>query len=95
MSIPVEEVYAAIAPKINQTPLIPVPELSHTLSSEENGPPIDLFLKWEGAQKTGSFKYRGALSALSSLPTSTLTRGLVTTSSGMCFLFFCTYRVLI
>ncbi|KAJ5088617.1 tryptophan synthase beta subunit-like PLP-dependent enzyme [Penicillium angulare] len=82
MSSSVQEVYTAIADEVNQTPLVSAPEISRILSVSENGPSIELFLKCEGKQKTGSFKYRGAWYALSSLKASTLGRGLVATSSG-------------
>ncbi|KAJ5259327.1 tryptophan synthase beta subunit-like PLP-dependent enzyme [Penicillium angulare] len=82
MSGSVQEVYTAIAEEVNQTPLLSAPEIFRVSSLSDNAPSIELFLKCEGLQKTGSFKYRGAWYALSSLKTSTLAKGLVTTSSG-------------
>lgn len=79
---PVHEVFKAIADEVNQTPLVPAPGLSLIGSSSEYGPPMDLYLKCEGMQKTGSFKYRGAWFVLSQLSTETLAKGLVATSSG-------------
>ena len=40
------------------TPLLPAPRLSHRLG-------LDIWLKWEGANPTGSFKDRGMAVALS------------------------------
>lgn len=43
---------------------------------------LDLFLKWENRQVTGSFKIRGALNKVLSLESWELQRGLVTASAG-------------
>jgi threonine dehydratase len=43
---------------------------------------LDLFLKWENQQKTGSFKLRGALNKVLSLADDELQRGLITCSAG-------------
>ena len=43
---------------------------------------IKLFFKAENLQKTGSFKFRGALNSIVSLPTDKLACGLAATSSG-------------
>lgn len=55
--------------QIDQTPLTYDPEL-------------DLYLKWENRQRTGSFKIRGALNKVLSLGSWELQRGLVTASAG-------------
>lgn len=43
---------------------------------------VRLFFKAENFQKTGSFKYRGALHSIVALPTEELACGVATTSSG-------------
>lgn len=43
---------------------------------------LNLFLKWENQQKTGSFKIRGALNRVISLGEDELTRGVITCSAG-------------
>lgn len=43
---------------------------------------LNLYLKWENQQKTGSFKLRGALNKVLSLGESDLSRGLITCSAG-------------
>jgi threonine dehydratase len=45
-------------------------------------PALDLFLKWENRQRTGSFKIRGALNKVLSLESWEQQRGLVTASAG-------------
>lgn len=45
-------------------------------------PALDLFLKWENRQRTGSFKFRGALNKVLSLEPWERQRGLVTASAG-------------
>ncbi len=45
-------------------------------------PELDLYLKWENRQVTGSFKIRGALNKILSLEPWELQRGLVTASAG-------------
>lgn len=73
-----EEVKAAqqtIAGRVHRTPLIK----SEALSARIGAP---LYLKLESWQKTGSFKPRGALTKISSLPQAERKRGLVTASAG-------------
>lgn len=48
--------------------------------SDQTG--CNIFLKQEHLQKTGSFKYRGALNKLSSLSTEAIRKGVITASSG-------------
>lgn len=56
------------------------PVYRSTLLGEEAS--TRLFLKWEHLQKTGSFKVRGALNKLLSLPPDQRDRGVVTVSAG-------------
>jgi threonine dehydratase len=55
--------------RIGQTPLTEDPQLN-------------IFLKWENRQQTGSFKIRGALNKVLTLERAELERGLVTASAG-------------
>ncbi len=57
------------------TPLEYAPTLSERVEAE-------VYLKLESVQVTGSFKARGALSKISSLPPSELAKGIVTASTG-------------
>ena len=45
-------------------------------------PELNLYLKWENQQVTGSFKVRGALNKILSLSPHELAQGLVTASAG-------------
>ena len=65
----------AIAPHIWRTPLL----RSAALSARTGA---DIYLKLECWQRTGSFKARGALSKLSTLPPEANERGVVTASAG-------------
>jgi threonine dehydratase len=70
--IPSQWLYAAaerIAPHIRCTPL-------------QYDPSLDIYLKWENRQVTGSFKVRGALNKVLSLSDWERERGLVTASAG-------------
>lgn len=64
-----------IRPYIRKTPL----EYSHHLSKSTSS---QVYLKLENLQLTGSFKVRGAMNALLSLPGEQIARGVVTASSG-------------
>lgn len=66
---------ARIAPWADDTPL----EQSAELSAEVG---LDLWLKLETAQVTGSFKYRGALNRFLTLPEAGRAGGVVTCSAG-------------
>lgn len=66
---------ARVAPHVRATPL----ERSPWLSAAGR---CDAFLKLESEQITGSFKARGAVNAVLSLPPEALARGLVTCSTG-------------
>jgi threonine dehydratase len=61
--------------RLHRTPL-----LSASSLGERAG--VRLFLKCESLQKTGSFKPRGALNKVASLPAAELARGLCTVSAG-------------
>ena len=70
--IPLEWITQAdvrIRPHIHETPLTYDPDL-------------DIFLKWENLQITGSFKARGALNKVLSIQNWQLDRGIVTASAG-------------
>jgi threonine dehydratase len=72
----IEAAAARIGPYIRRTPLL---ELRATLRAPL---PWDVVLKLESLQVTGSFKPRGALNALLSLPRSEIQGGVVTASGG-------------
>ncbi len=72
MMIPPEWILSAhqrIAPYINPTPIT-------------HDPHLQIYLKWENQQKTGSFKLRGALNKMLSLPEWERQQGIVTASAG-------------
>ncbi len=71
----VEDARARIAPHVRQTPL----ERTSLLSRAAG---VDLWLKQENRQHTGSFKPRGSLNKLLSLAPAEIRRGLVTASAG-------------
>ena len=78
MLIPLEairEAAARVAPRLHRTPM-----LSSRILGERAG--VRLLLKCESFQKTGSFKPRGALNLVLSLPAERRARGLVTVSAG-------------
>jgi threonine dehydratase len=64
-----------IRPHARETPLIHSPALSELAGAE-------IYLKLENLQRTGSFKVRGALNKLLSLPESDRRRGVITASTG-------------
>lgn len=53
-----------------------------TKTAVTHDPDLNLYLKWESRQVTGSFKIRGALNKLLSLDPSELRNGIVTASAG-------------
>jgi threonine dehydratase len=72
------EVFAArkrIAPFVHNTPIMTCAALDRIAGKTA-------CFKCENLQKTGSFKFRGALNAVSSLPNAEQTRGVITHSSG-------------
>src|SRR5580765_3939031 len=78
MPIPLENIRAAarrIEPHLLRTPV-----LSARALGERAG--VSLVLKAESLQKTGSFKPRGALNVVLTLPAEARARGLVTVSAG-------------
>jgi threonine dehydratase len=64
-----------IAGKVHRTPMMTAQSLSNQLG-------VELLLKAELLQKTGSFKPRGALNRLSALTTAERERGVITISAG-------------
>ena len=75
--VAVQAARSRIAPHIRQTPLVPAIALKQTIPNCEH-----LWLKLECCQVTGSFKARGAVNKLLSLPPETLQRGIITASGG-------------
>ncbi|GIL86558.1 hypothetical protein Vretifemale_14835 [Volvox reticuliferus] len=72
--------YGKIYEHVRHTPLEPSPWLSNLVGSASGRSCVAL-LKLESEQHTGSFKVRGALSKLLSLPREALARGKVFTAS--------------
>ncbi len=73
-----EEIVAArerISSSIHRTPIMTCATLDHIAEKI-------VFFKCENLQKTGSFKFRGALNAILSLPPAERARGVITHSSG-------------
>jgi threonine dehydratase len=66
---------ARIGPAINKTPLEASPFLSAIAAAE-------VYLKWESEQRTGSFKFRGALNKIRALSPAERERGVVSASTG-------------
>ncbi|MBV8878715.1 MAG: threonine ammonia-lyase, partial [Planctomycetaceae bacterium] len=71
----IREAHALLQPIVRRTPLL----TSKTIDGMAGGP---VSLKAENLQKTGSFKIRGAYTALSRLSASDRPRGVVTASAG-------------
>jgi len=71
----VEAAHRRIKEIVNPTPVMTSSTLNEVTDSEA-------FLKCENFQKTGSFKFRGALNALSQLSPEQRKRGVITHSSG-------------
>jgi threonine dehydratase len=71
----IQRAYQRINEKIVRTPLLNSPRLDAIADRK-------LWIKAEPLQVTGSFKFRGACSAISALPNDTLNRGVVAYSSG-------------
>jgi threonine dehydratase len=69
------EARTRIAPHVLRTPLVPAGALSRALG-------VEVALKPETLQETGSFKLRGATNAMMSLSAEARARGVVTASSG-------------
>jgi threonine dehydratase len=75
LSEKIEQAWSRIGPDIVRTPLERSSFLSRLTGAE-------VFLKWESEQKTGSFKFRGALNKVRSLSGGEKKRGLVSASTG-------------
>jgi threonine dehydratase len=76
--LPLAEVQAAaerIAGKVHRTPCLP----SRTFSKLGGG---EVWLKYENAQRTGSYKLRGALNRILTLPDEVRRRGVIAASAG-------------
>ena len=71
----IERAAEVIAPHIHRTPVTGSSFLGDRVG-------VDLYLKLEMFQKTGSFKPRGVLNRIASLPPEDLARGVVSFSSG-------------
>ena len=71
----IQRAYQRIEEKIARTPLLNSPRLDAIADRK-------LWIKAEPLQVTGSFKFRGACSAISALPNDALKRGVVAYSSG-------------
>ncbi len=71
----INEAHHRIKPFIHNTPILTSTSLNQMIGSQ-------LYFKCENFQKTGSFKIRGAINAVSQLSKSQLERGIVTSSSG-------------
>src|SRR6516225_1821404 len=71
----IREAYGLLQPVVRRTPLL----TSKTVDGMAGG---SLHLKAENLQKTGSFKIRGAFTALSRLSAADRARGVVTASAG-------------
>ncbi|HET8569058.1 MAG TPA: pyridoxal-phosphate dependent enzyme, partial [Candidatus Limnocylindria bacterium] len=71
----IERARTEIAPHIERTPLLTPLRLAERLG-------VDLRVKAEGLQRTGSFKVRGAVNAIAALAPEARARGIVTMSAG-------------
>jgi predicted alternative tryptophan synthase beta-subunit len=86
----VKQAYSVIRHKITKTPLLMNERISSIASrpsfsayhEAQRAPNIQVYLKCENFQKTGSFKYRGVAHSIARLSDEELRRGLLTTSSG-------------
>jgi threonine dehydratase len=71
----IEAARRVIAGQVLRTPMLPAPKLSALTGAE-------VFVKYENLQVTNSFKDRGALTKLASLPASARSRGVIAMSAG-------------
>lgn len=77
--ITLDDVLAArvrIKDKVRHTPMMPASQMRNGLA------PLDVTLKIESLQVTGSFKARGAMNKVLTLPPEQIAKGLVTASGG-------------
>ncbi len=78
MGVTLSDIRAArqvIAGQVLRTPMLPAPKLSALTGAS-------VFVKYENMQVTNSFKERGALTKLASLPQAERARGVITMSAG-------------
>jgi threonine dehydratase len=71
----IEAARDVIAGQVLRTPMLPAPKLSALTGAE-------VFVKYENLQVTNSFKERGALTKLASIPADQRQRGVITMSAG-------------
>jgi threonine dehydratase len=71
----IEQARRAISGAVLRTPLLPAPRLSALTGAQ-------VFIKYENLQVTGSFKERGALAKLSTLPAAARASGVIAISAG-------------
>lgn len=71
----IQEAHSRAGGDIHRTPLEYSPDLSRMTGAE-------VYLKWECEQRTGSFKFRGALNKIRSLSADEKRRGVVSASTG-------------
>jgi threonine dehydratase len=71
----IEQARRAISGSVLRTPLLPAPRLSALAGAQ-------VFIKYENLQVTGSFKERGALAKLSTLPAAARASGVIAISAG-------------
>ncbi|ORZ21632.1 tryptophan synthase beta subunit-like PLP-dependent enzyme [Absidia repens] len=80
--ITIEDIQAAAARiNVHRTPVLTSSTLN-AIASTNSGCPVELYLKCEPLQKTGSFKIRGATNAVNLLSNTEASKGVVTHSSG-------------
>jgi threonine dehydratase len=71
----IEDAQTILDRRILRTPMLPAPRLSDLTGAE-------IFVKYENLQVTNSFKERGALNKLASLPAADRARGVIAMSAG-------------
>jgi len=71
----IEQARRTVSGRILRTPLLPAPRLSALTGAE-------ISIKYENLQVTGSFKERGALAKLASLPEAARAKGVIAISAG-------------
>ncbi len=71
----IQQAHERLRPIVYHTPLLPSERLSQMLG-------VNIFLKTENLQKTGSFKIRGAYNKVATLTPEERARGLIAASSG-------------
>jgi hypothetical protein len=88
----IKDAYSILSKHVVRTPCIKSQELSQLVSQKigrENG--VQIFIKLENKQTTGSFKYRGALHSMLKLRDEQLRKGVVTYSTGILFSYSSVY----